>query len=330
MGLMVRFGFAWFLTFNLMSTPCGATPPSLVVTVEHTPTAGDCADTSALLAKVGRLTQRQLKANPSDIDPIRVTIRFDRINGNYQANLEFQGPKPGERSFRDHSDHCDPLEDAVAVAIALLLDNEIERRATEANQAQRGPSMTQQTAEPTITITRGSVEPRPLQNVPLLVAFEGGAQSGFNSTAVPSFGLDFGVKPAAGWLIESSVWLTLPATSSYATGAVAVSFMAVALRACRLWGNEWQWGPCAGLGVGRLHGVGRDFDETLSSNLFWSGIGGSWLMQRSLGQHWDLGLQALAWVPFTEHRFAVQNLGVAWHSAIIEPGLNVRLGFRFR
>jgi hypothetical protein len=320
---MVCSGFTWFLTLSLASSLCGATPASLLVTVEHTPTAADCADAAALLAKVGQLAQRKIKADPSDIDPIRVTIRFDRIHGEYRASLEFQGPKPGERSFSDRSDHCDSLEDAVAVAITLLLDNEIERRATVANQTERH-------AEPTITIARGAIEPRPLRNARSYVALEGGAQSGFNSTTVPSFAADFGVGPAAGWLIEASVWDTLPTTSSYATGEVTVSFIAGALRACRLWGNEWQWGPCTGIAVGRLHGAGRGFDDSLASSLLWSGFGGSWLLQRSLGRHWDLGLHALAWLPFTEHRFAVQNLGVAWHSAPFQTGLNVRLGFRFR
>jgi hypothetical protein len=312
------FGFAFAAT----PAPCVATPLSLVVTAERSPAAEDCADGAALLSKVERIAQRSLTPVAEDADAIRVRLRFERTQGEYRATLVFQGPKPGERSLRDHSDRCDPLEDAVAVAIALLLDSEIERRVRESSEAPR--------AVTTIRIIGARVEPRPLPAMPLRVALETGAHAGFGPTVSPSCSLAFGVSPASGWWIEPSAWVTLPTTSGYASGEVTVWLAAAGLRACRLWGDEWRWGPCAAAAVGRLHGSGRGFEESLSSSLLWSALEGSVLLQRSLGSRWELGLRASAWVLLRDQRFAVEHVGVAWGSDRIAPGLSVRLGYRFR
>ncbi len=313
------------LAVSTVSAWCIAAPLSLLVTTERARAAADCADSTTLLRKIEQIAQRPLAPLAPlapDADAIRVVIRFDRNQGEYRADLEFQGPKPGERSLLDRSDRCEPLEDAVAVAIALLLDREIERRKKELTEL---PS-----AAPTIKIIRGQVEPMKLQRATLYAALESGGQAGFGSAAVPSFALAFGALPFAGWRLEASAWATLPMAHAYASGSVTLSLVAGALRACRMWGNEWQAGPCVAAAVGNLRGSGRGFDESLSSSLLWSAVGGSVLLQRSLGNRWELGLHALAWVPLREQHFGVQNLGVAWRSTAISPGLSVRLGFRFR
>jgi len=320
--VIASLGVAFGVGLLTVSASCIAAPLSLVIAAESTPAAVDCADSEGLLGKVERIAQRALAPKTPDAEAIRVVIQFDRSQGQYSAELVFHGPKPGERSLRDRSDRCEPLEDAVAVAIALLLDREIERRERELTEAPR--------AVTTIKIVTGRVEPRPFARGSVFLALEAGAQAGFNATAAPSAALAFGVRLQRGWLVESSAWTTLPAARTFGTGEVTLSLVAGTLRACHLWGHDWQWGPCAGVAVGRLHGSGRGFDESMSSSLLWSAVGGSVLLQRSLGERWELGLHALAWLPLKEQRFAVQNLGVAWSSAAVEPGLSVRLGFRFR
>ncbi len=300
---------------------CDAAPLSVSIDALRTPSAADCADGITLLAKVERIAQRSLGADATNADVIHVVVHFDRSGGEYRATLEFHGPKPGERTLSDPSHNCEALEDAATVAIALLLDREIERR--ERDDAQRPR------AEPTIKITRGTVEPKRVKSSRFQASVEAGALAGFNSSLAKWVAIDFGLRPFPGWLVESSAWAMLPASRAYGAGHVDVSLAAGSVRACRLWGNEWQWGPCVAVAVGRLHGEGRGFDESLSSNLPWWALGASWLVQRSISENWDVGVHAFGWVSPEQRRFVVQNGGTAWNSAPFTPGLSVRLGFRF-
>jgi len=305
----------------VISAPGVAAPLSVVIDVERTPAAVDCVDGSKLLAKVEGITQRPLAADAQNANVIHVAVHFDRVGGEYHAELTFLGPKPGERRLSDPGNHCEPLADAAAVAIALLLDREIERRERDVTDRLR--------AEPTISITRAEVEPRRVHTNALAATVEAGVLAGFNAAVTGAVGIGFGLTPSAGWLLESNAWATVPASTSFGMGQVDVSLVAGSLGGCRLWGNVWQWGPCAGIAVGRLHGEGRGFDESFSSNLSWWALGASFLIKRPIGQNWDLGVQAAAWGLPEQRRFAVQNAGTAWNSPRIMPGLSVRLGFRF-
>ena len=318
---LARAGFtcAASLAFIFVTASCWAAPLSLVIAVERTDAAADCANESQLFAKVEQISQRSLQPQGPEGDAIRVVIHFDRSQDEYRADLEFQGPKPGERSLRDRSEHCAPLEDAVAVAIALLLDREVERRERESREVARAVS--------TIKIIGGKVEPKQYETSSLYAASE--VQALFDSNVVPALTLAFGVNRSRGWLFESSALLMPPTTRRFETGEVSVSLVAGALRSCRLWGEKWQLGPCASFALGRLRGSGRGFDESLSSNLLWTAIGGELLLQRSLGERWEVGLHAAAWVPLRQQRFSVQSLGTAWNSSSIWPWLGLRLGVRF-
>ncbi len=321
---MWQSGFVAGLGLALAPGLCEASPLSLVIATERTDSAKDCANHARLLAKVERLSQRAVEAEGPLRDSIHVVVHFDRINDEYRASLEFRGPKPGERSLRDRSNRCDSLEDAVAVAIALLLDSEIERR------AQATPDLTR--AVPTIRITSSEVKPRAHQSrtTPWYVSVQGGPEWGFSTTAVTWFAVDLGVRPISGWVFEASAVASQPATTKYAAGEVTVSLVAGALRACRLWGESWQFGPCAAMALGRLHGTGRGFDESMSTNLLWPALGASLILQRSLGERWNVGLSATTWIPLSEVTFSVDNLGTAWNSSVIWLGLGARLGVRFR
>ncbi len=320
--MLALFRFATVLVFSFVTASGWATRLSLVIATERSEAAADCADEARLFAKVEKISQRSLEPEGPAPDAIRVVIRFDRSDDEYRADLEFQGPKPGERSLRDRSSHCEILEDAVAVAIALLLDSEVERRERELREAPR--------AVPTISIIRSEVVPKRSKTNSVYVAGEAGVQAGFDSKIVPRLAGALGMHKREKWLFELSAELIAPATSRIAAGEVSVSLVAGALRACRLWGDEWQWGPCAGFAVGRLHGSGRGFDESLSSSLLWTAFSGELLVQRTFADRWQLGAHAAAWVPLKEQRFSVQNLGTVWNSSAIWPFLGVRLGVRFQ
>jgi hypothetical protein len=255
-------------------------------------------------------------------DSLQVFVHFDRVSGEYRADLEFRGAKPGQRSLRDRGDSCEPLEGAVAVAISLLLDGEIERRERAVVDVPRTAS--------TISIVAAEVEPSPTKTTPWYGSVEGGPQWGFGGRATTWIGASLGVRPKPGWLLESSAIAWPPSTTKYDTGEVTVSLLAGALRACRLWGDRWRLGPCAAAALGRLHGVGRGFDESMSTTLLWSALGTSLSLERPLGERWVLGLQGTAWLPLFEQTLSVENVGTAWRPAVAWLGFGARLGVRFR
>jgi hypothetical protein len=311
------------LTLGCMPRLCFAAPLSLEISTERSEAAPDCADDTRLLGKVEKMLQRVLGARGPGSDVIRVHVRFDRVKDEYRAELEFTGPKPGERVLSDRGEHCEPLEDAAAVAIALLLDTELERRVREAHEVER--------VVQTIQITRHEIVPRaraPRAAV-IALAVEGGVGSGLSSSLSPRFALDVGTRAVRGWLFESSGALALPVTARYGAGEVTVSLTSVALRACRLWGNEWELGPCASLAFGRLHGSGAGYDESFSSNLLWSAGGASMLLQRVIAGRWDIGLNAAAWAAFRKQSFEIDGFGIAWHSSTFSTEWAARLGVRF-
>jgi hypothetical protein len=301
-----------------------ASPLSLVIETEPGDGAKECAAQARLLHKVEQLAQRTVVASVPSADSIRVVVRFDRAAGEYRATLEFQGPKPGVRQLSDRSDSCEPLVDAVAVAIALLLDNELERRELAAIEVRR--------AAPTIRIIDSRVEPRggSSSGVTWYLATEGGPQWGLRSTATPWFGLVLGIAAKSGFALESSALGWLPSESKFDTGAVRVSLVAGAVRGCYLWGQRWKFGPCVAMALGRLRGSGQGFDESLSTNLFWAALGTSLELRRELTEQWEVGLLLPMWVPLTEQRLSVENVGTAWNSTSIWLGAGVRLGVRFR
>lgn len=305
-------------------SPCSASPLSLVIETEHADNAKDCADQARLLSKVEQLAQRTVSASIASADSIHVVVRFARAAGVYRATLEFQGPKPGVRQLGDRSDSCEPLVDAVAVAIALLLDNELERRERAAIEVRH--------AAPTIRIIDSRVEPKrgSPSGIPWYLATEGGPQWGLRSTATAWFGLVLGVAATSGFALESSALAWLPSESRFDTGTVTVSLVAGAVRGCYLWGHGWRLGPCAAMALGRLRGSGGGFDESFSTNLFWAALGTSLELRRELAERWEVGLLVTTWVPLSEQQLSVENLGTAWNSEAIWLGAGVRLGVRFR
>jgi hypothetical protein len=213
------------------------------------------------------------------------------------------------------------LVDAVVVAISLLLDSEIERREQAVHEVPR--------AVPTIKIVAAEVRPKAKRTMPWYLSVESGPQWGFNRRTTPWVAAGLGIVTKPGWVVESRVIAWLPSSTKFDTGEVTVSLVSGALRACHLWGERWLLGPCAAMALGRLHGAGRGFDESMSTNLLWAALGASLSLERPLAERWALGLEATAFVPLSKQSLSVDNVGTAWDPAAIWLGLGVRLGVRF-
>ncbi|HEY5954941.1 MAG TPA: hypothetical protein VIV60_00260 [Polyangiaceae bacterium] len=299
-----------------------AAPLALVVSSERSERALDCADDAALYAKVQGLTRRVLTVDPASANTLHVLARFDRHANEYIALLHFDGVKSGERRFRDVAADCASLEDAVAVAIVLLLDSELDGREPTPEPVQR--------VVPTILSLKGTVSTVPRANIvnDWTLAARGGAVWGFTASTTAWFSLHLGIALRDGWQTHIGALAFLPQTLAYAPGAVSISLLAVEWRVCKLWGSSLLFGACVAPTIGRLRGVGRGFDESSSVDLVWSAMAGSLLLQMPLGRRWFVGLEGVSWVPLVERRFLVQGLGTGWNSSAIWGGGDLHLGVR--
>ena len=304
---------------------CHASPPNLAVSVNAADGAHDCADRSQLVEKIQKTWPRVAVVPRCDPECLQVFVQFKRIEQHYQAKLEFRGLKPGERLLSDDNHDCTALEDAVAVAIGLLLDSELDP-----SRAAAQPSA--EHAAPTLKISHGSIELGP--PAPSRSFWSGSLQLGgeFGMGVVPatSLGLALARQSRGGWRLQTTALVWLPTTTTYANGQVDVSLLAGTLAVCRLWGKSWQLGPCVAAGAGRWHGTGRGYSESLAANLRWTAGGGALLFEGPIGRQLTLGLEGSAWLPTSQARFSVEPLGTAWNSPHIWIGLATRLGVRFR
>lgn len=320
------------LLIQIQSTSLCAQPLQLELVVRRTERAKDCADQSKLRAKIERLRQHvgeaeslatETRSGTEDLPHLlQVSARFDKSGDEYLADVQFSGAKPGERRLSDRGRECASLEDAVAVAIVLLLDSE--------NQHREPAPIVVPRAVPTIKISSRRIALRPagIQSSEWLLVIKAGPIWATGDAPSIAMALDAGLLWRKRWQFELGAVFVAPKATSYGSGEVTVSMLAVEGRGCRLWGRSFFVGICAASTLGRLHGRGRGFDEGAAANLIWSAVGGSLLVHQELGRRWWGGLEASAWRPLSGTSFRVENAGSAWNSSEIWGGLAVRLGVR--
>jgi hypothetical protein len=304
---------------------CHGEPLTLAVSVDNTGSDHECADRLELVEKIKKVWPKVTLEQNCGSECLQVAVEFNKIEQHYQARLEFRGLKPGERLLSDHGHDCTALEDAVAVTIGLLLDSEVD-------QGRSVPQPRAQRAAPTIKISQRSIELRPpaAQGGYWSGSVQLGREFGVGSTDSTSLALNLARRFGVGWQLQTTMLMWLPATTRYAGGHVDVSLLAGALQVCRVWGQNWQLGPCVAASIGRLHGAGRGYAESSSSNLLWTAGGAAVVLERPLGHGLMLGFQGSAWLPTSRLSYSIENLGTAWSSPHIWTELAARLGVRFR
>jgi hypothetical protein len=301
-----------------------AAPLSLHITTTRTEHAMDCADSTRLYTKVQQLSPLALVNDSTSQQAVRVTAHFDKRGDAYSANVEFTGVKPGERRFQDRGMNCESLENAVATAIALLLDTE--------NQLREPSSKVVYRVESTLKLSpiKLSVRERSLQTHEWTLSAKGGPLWNGAGAPLAWFAMDVGLNYKSTWQVELGGFTHLPKTVGYGQGEVVLSLIAAELRGCKIWGRSFWFGACVSQAIGRLHGAGKRFDESTSSNLLFSALGGTLTLQVPLGRRWFGGFEAGTWVPLADQTFSVDNLGTAWNSAVIWGFFATRLGVRFQ
>ena len=330
-----------------LAAPLGAT-----IAVELGERASDCPDASQLTTQVERILQRSL-AQGAPADQLEVQVRFGRTGDEYWANVLSRGPKPGERSLHDRSATCAPLAEAVSVTIALLLDKELERRAGSdsadgngtTNGASDGSGHAAATEPPKSTPTKparpdpqSATEPASsrarAESVPLELraSLEGGGVSGLVGQTSALLAEDLGVRWQRSFILDGGFNAILPGTTQFGDGSVRTTLLFASARACYVWGRSFSVGPCASFGVGRLQGIGIDYNQVKSKNLTWTAAGAGVVAEGPVWGRVFWGLSGTLWLPTHRSSFSVQTatqgVGTAWESSAFAGSVALRLGFR--
>jgi hypothetical protein len=306
------------LVWLLSSASARCAPLGAAIEVERASGAEDCPSSAELTSNVEHILQRSLASDPNAGEALRVSVRFTASADEYSAQVRSLGAKPGERALKDRGRSCSALAEAVSVAIALLLDKELERR-------QPGPAK-QPPTEPAKPVPNTSPSSAPA--LALRVSFEAGVAAGFVGASSPLLSEQVGVRLRHRWLFDAGFNAVLPGTTHFDEGEVRSTMLFASLRGCYTWGERLFVGPCALLGLGRLRGVGIGYPSVASQDLPWTAVGMGVVAEGPVWGRVFWGISASVWLPTRRSTFSVENLGIAWESSTLAGSVAARLGFR--
>lgn len=304
--------------FSSGSAQCA--PLGAALDVERDSGAEDCPSSTELTRNVEHILQRSLASTG---EQLRVSVHFAASTDEYSAEVRSLGAKPGERTLKDHGRSCSALAEAVSVAIALLLDKELEHRQPE--PAKPPPA---QASKPAPTARASNERPLSSAALELRVSFEGGVAPGFVGASPPLLSEQVGVRLRQGWLFDAAFNAVLPGTTRFEEGAVRSTLLFASLRGCYTWGERYFVGPCALLGLGRLQGVGIGYPTVTSQNLLWMAAGAGVVAEGPVWGRVFWGVSGSLWLPTRESTFSVENLGIARKSSTVAGSVAARVGFR--
>jgi hypothetical protein len=106
------------------------TLPALIVT--RSSGASDCPDAEALAREVARMNGRpSLDPSGTTTANTRLHVEINRAADAYTAVIRAHGDRTGERHLSDTGPGCESLADALALTLAMVLDNHAHRASIE-------------------------------------------------------------------------------------------------------------------------------------------------------------------------------------------------------
>jgi hypothetical protein len=296
-----------------------ATAATLVVTrgagAEDCPTAEGLAERVRAIG-AGRLLQTNLQ-QPS---ATWVYLELTHDLGRYTAFLQTRGRQQGSRTLSDVSANCASLSDAVAVTLALLLDE---------GQPTSKPA-------PPPTLREPSSAPRPSRKKPrYAVSLGGGVGIGLLAETTPSAsaGLDTTLGPHLRLGIGAGT--TLPQRVHYLQGYTELQLSWGYARACALVGRSKsgvELSVCASPMLGALSGAGKRYDFSAKKRWLWAALAGGPELSGPLSEPSFWWISAMAIAPLTLRGFAVTVDGKRHDTFVVKSfaaSASLGLGVRF-
>jgi hypothetical protein len=230
------------------------------------------------------------------------SVRFRRAEAGFEALVQLTGAKQGERALTDTGESCAPLAQAVAVTLALLVDN--------------APAPTSPPADVPSPRSQGAV------------SLGGGPALGLLPSA--SLAMDATLHFSwPRWSVHAGGFTLLPRDAQLGPGRVKVQLTAAHGMVCRRLGggSSLRLDGCAAGAAGWLSGQGAGYPSSSRAGFFWSSLGAAVRLGGPIGQRWLWAVTAEGLVPLGQHRFSVGNLGVAYRSARVAGLAQLHLGF---
>jgi hypothetical protein len=270
-GLAERLALGLAALAFAATSPARADEPLPVLIVTRSPGARDCPDASALAREVERMNGRP-SLDPSPQRSVRTRLHVEITQGleGYNAIIRAQGGRTGERLLSDTGPGCENLADALALTLAMVLDNYGDRVSIEPESRSAADFRRSPRASPsarTLTVSGAEVDAATAVHIGMLaragplvlargrlrladtIALEAGALFAFEQTVEHA---------------QSEGELDLGLWSGFVGACVGLATLedAAAL------------GLCAEGYLGRLRATGRNFDENRTpQNHVW-GAGG--------------------------------------------------------
>jgi hypothetical protein len=266
--------------------------------VQKRPDAADCPDAAALTRSVSALGTPSGQPSGS----LRIEVVFEREEAAYAATIRSFGRKPGVRRLVTHGKTCEPLADAVSVALAVLLD--LIAPPDPAKLTPSFPATREAEPQPPFVLTAGL---RAGVSYGVLASGISGVFSGTLRLSRERFEL-----------LGSGFWSTRR-SETFGPGSVKLGLWGGGLDACFRLGSSSLarvgFLPCAGLRLGRLSGEGTDFDRNYKGTQNWVALSASGSARLPLTRRWAFiaGLSAI--VPLGRHTFSVSNPAADFSSA---------------
>jgi hypothetical protein len=280
------------------------TPPAGVA-VSRSTDAPDCPDAATLAVSVADIRGVPSLVTTRGADTrLQFEVEVTRNRSGYAAVIRASGSRSGERRIADIGEDCSGLAQALAVTIAIILDDERDAPAdpvpTTAEWAPRKTS----TAQPPVAPPRKSIW-RPY-------ALGVGTVGVLESVAFgPSVGLSLDLGQAL--IGADALWL-LPRTFDLPPGRVDVSLVAASVYGCWRAGaieSEPWVGVCAHVSAGSLGGSADGFTTNKSARRPWIAPGIGTIAGGPLVGSIEWFAQGKLYVPVHEERFVIDNVGTA-------------------
>lgn len=288
---------SWAVLLPIAAALPAAAALPVEISVQRAPAAEECPGPAELRAAVDRIVQSPAGNGPA----IVARVEFRRAEAGFEAQVLLEGPKPGERRLTDTGSSCAPLAQAVAVTLALLLDD-----------APAAPA----------------ASPAPLE--------PGGA---LWLSAGPGLGVSAETTLSVGgavalswprWSVHAGGVYLVPRDAELAPGRVTVGLSWGELLLCRALhgGASFRLDVCADGAAGWLSGHGQGYPSSTDAGFVWLAAGAAVRLGGTLGSRWLWGAAARALLPLGRHSFSVENAGTAYRSDRVAGVVDLELGVR--
>ncbi len=263
----------------------------------------DCPDAEALAAQVRAIVGRPVLQVETESASTWVQVEITRGFDSYRATIHTRGQKSGSREITDVGPGCGNLGDALAVALAVLLDS-------GAPDAVKVPAEARVSAPPAPSV------PTQTQTPPPRAATWGGELGVGVSLAVLEHASPF-ASGAVRWVFERRFALALgfayflPDRVEREDGFVELRLMTGELRGCAaaLRSRDAALHLCFQSAAGSLSGSGHNFDQNASEALPWVSLGAGLEVQGTISPEFAWTVRGLALAPLIRQGFKVENNG---------------------